>query len=260
MDLSTWIGILIPFAGTTIGAACVYFMKKNIGQITQRALTGFAAGVMVAASVWSLLIPALDQASSMGKWSFIPAAVGFWIGILFLLVLDHAIPHLHRFASKPEGPKTKLQRTTMLVMAVTLHNIPEGMAVGVVYAGLVTGSPGITAAGAMALSLGIAIQNFPEGAIISMPLRSEGMNKNKAFLAGTLSGVVEPLGALLTILASSLIVPVLPYCLSFAAGAMIYVVVEELIPEMSQGEHSDVGTVFFAVGFTVMMILDVALG
>ena len=260
MNTSTWIGILIPFAGTTLGAACVYFMKKNMNLRTQRALTGFAGGVMVAASVWSLLIPALDQSASLGKLSFIPAAVGFWAGILFLLALDHLIPHLHRFASEAEGPKTKLQKTTMLVLAVTLHNIPEGMAVGVVYAGLLTGSAGITAMGALALSLGIAIQNFPEGAIISMPLCSEGMNRHKAFAAGTLSGIVEPMGALLTILASALIVPILPYCLSFAAGAMIYVVVEELIPEMSQGEHSDVGTVFFAVGFTVMMILDVALG
>lgn len=251
---------MIPFAGTTLGAACVYFMRKNMGLFTQRALTGFAAGVMVAASVWSLLIPALEQSESMGTWSFIPAAVGFWVGVLFLLVLDHLIPHLHQGAAQAEGPKTKLQRTTMLVLAVTLHNIPEGMAVGVVYAGYVTGNAGISAAGALALSLGIAIQNFPEGAIISMPLCSEGMNKHKAFAAGTLSGIVEPMGALLTILAANLIVPILPYCLSFAAGAMIYVVVEELIPEMSQGKHSDVGTIFFAAGFTVMMILDVALG
>ena len=215
---------------------------------------------MVAASVWSLLIPALDQAQSMGKWSFVPAAVGFWVGILFLLLLDHLIPHMHRFASEPEGPKSKLQRTTMLVLAVTLHNIPEGMAVGVVFAGYVSGSVGITLAGAVALSLGIAIQNFPEGAIISMPLASEGTRRFKAFHYGVLSGVVEPLGAIATILAADLIVPALPYFLSFASGAMIYVVVEELIPEMSQGEHSDVGTIFFAVGFTVMMILDVALG
>ena len=221
MDLNTWIGILIPFVGTTLGSACVYFMKKDMGFGTQRALTGFAAGVMVAASVWSLLIPALDQAAAMGTWSFIPAAVGFWAGILFLLLLDHVIPHLHRFTNESEGPKTKLQHTTMLVLAVTLHNIPEGMAVGVVYAGFLTGSAGITAAGALALSLGIAIQNFPEGSIISMPLRSEGMSKHKAFAAGTLSGIVEPMGALLTILAAHLIVPILPYCLAFAAGAMI---------------------------------------
>ena len=260
MDLNTVYGLMIPFLGTSLGAACVFFMKKNLGISIQRALTGFAAGVMVAASVWSLLIPALDQSASMGKFSFIPAAVGFWIGILFLLLLDHAIPHLHQNSSQPEGPKSKLQRTTMLVLAVTLHNIPEGMAVGVVYAGYLAGNTGITAMGAMTLALGIAIQNFPEGAIISMPLRSEGMKKGKAFWFGVLSGAVEPVGAVLTIVAAGLIVPALPYFLSFAAGAMMYVVVEELIPEMSQGKHSDIGTVAFAVGFTVMMILDVALG
>ena len=260
MDLNTWLGILIPFLGTSLGAACVFLMKKDMSIPVQRALTGFAAGVMVAASVWSLLIPALDQAAGMGKWSFIPAAVGFWIGILFLLLLDHLIPHLHRYSNEPEGPKSKFQRTTMLVLAVTLHNIPEGMAVGVVFAGYLSGNVGISLMGAVALSLGIAIQNFPEGAIISMPLASEGVKRPKAFWYGVLSGVVEPVGALLTILAAGLIVPALPYFLSFAAGAMIYVVVEELIPEMSQGKHSDIGTVFFAVGFTVMMILDVALG
>lgn len=260
MTLDACYGILIPFLGTSLGAACVYFMKKNMQLSVQRALTGFAGGVMVAASVWSLLIPSLEQADFMGKWSFIPAAVGFWIGILFLLLLDHVIPHLHRNAEQSEGPKTKLQKTTMLVLAVTLHNIPEGMAVGVVYAGFLSGHASITLMGALALSIGIAIQNFPEGAIISMPLRSEGMKKNKAFAYGVLSGIVEPIGALLTIWASDLIVPALPYFLSFAAGAMIYVVVEELIPEMSQGKHSNIGTIFFAIGFTVMMILDVALG
>ena len=260
MDMNTVYGLLSPFLGTSLGAACVFFMKKNLGITVQRALTGFAAGVMVAASVWSLLIPALEQSEGMGKFSFVPAAVGFWIGILFLLLLDHVIPHLHRFTNTPEGPKSSLRRTTMLVLAVTLHNIPEGMAVGVVYAGYLAGNMGISAMGALALALGIAIQNFPEGAIISMPLRSEGVGKGKAFWLGVLSGAVEPLGALLTIMAAELIVPGLPYFLSFAAGAMIYVVVEELIPEMSQGEHSDVGTIFFAVGFTVMMILDVALG
>ncbi len=260
MNLHTWYGILIPFLGTSLGAACVFCMKKDMGISVQRALTGFAGGVMVAASVWSLLIPALEQSEAMGAWSFLPAAAGFWIGIGFLLLLDHLIPHLHRNAQEAEGPKTKLQRTTMLVLAVTLHNIPEGMAVGVVYAGYVTGNAGISLMGALALSVGIAIQNFPEGAIISMPLRSEGMGKSKAFLYGVLSGVVEPIGAILTILAANLIVPALPYFLSFAAGAMIYVVVEELIPEISQGKHSDVGTIFFSVGFTVMMILDVALG
>ena len=219
-----------------------------------------AAGVMVAASIWSLLIPAMEQVVDMGKLAFVPAVAGFWCGILFLLLLDHIIPHLHRNSQSAEGPKSQLKRTTMLVLAVTLHNIPEGMAVGVVYAGYLAGSTQISAAAAMALSLGIAIQNFPEGAIISMPLRAEGTGKPKAFLGGVLSGIVEPIGAILTILAAGLIVPALPYLLSFAAGAMLYVVVEELIPEMSQGEHSDVGTIFFAVGFSVMMMLDVALG
>ena len=260
MDLNTWYGILIPFIGTSLGAACVLFMKKNMSVSVQRTLTGFAAGVMVAASVWSLIIPALDQSASLGKWSFVPAAVGFWIGILFLLFLDHVIPHLHRGTDEAEGPKTHLRKTTMLVLAVTLHNIPEGMAVGVVFAGYLADDVGISLMGAVALSLGIAIQNFPEGAIISMPLHSEGMKKSKACGYGILSGAVEPIGALLTILAADLIVPALPYFLSFAAGAMIYVVVEELIPEMSQGKHSDIGTLSFAVGFTVMMILDVALG
>ena len=253
-------GILIPFLGTSLGAACVFFMKKTLSDTVQRALTGFAAGVMVAASVWSLLIPAMEQSAGMGKLSFVPAVVGFWIGVLFLLALDHIIPHLHPKSGQTEGPKSQLQRTTMMVLAVTLHNIPEGMAVGVVYAGYLSGSAQITAAGALALSLGIAIQNFPEGAIISMPLRAEGMKKGKAFCGGVLSGVVEPIGAVLTILAAKLIVPALPYLLSFAAGAMLYVVVEELIPEMSQGEHSNIGTLFFAVGFSVMMMLDVALG
>ncbi len=253
-------GIAIPFLGTALGAACVFFMKKALSDRVQRALTGFAAGVMVAASVWSLLIPAMEQSAGMGKWAFVPAAVGFWIGILFLLLLDHIIPHLHQNSTQAEGPKSQLERTTMMVLAVTLHNSPEGMAVGVVYAGYRSGSAQITAAGALALSLGIAIQNFPEGAIISMPLRAEGMSKGRAFLGGVLSGIVEPIGAVLTILAAGLIVPALPYLLSFAAGAMLYVVVEELIPEMSEGVHSDIGTVYFAVGFSVMMVLDVALG
>ena len=253
-------GIAIPFLGTALGAACVFFMKKALSDRVQRALTGFAAGVMVAASVWSLLIPSIEQSADMGKFSFIPAAVGFWIGVLFLLLLDHMIPHLHQNSDKAEGPKSRLQRTTMLVLAVTLHNIPEGMAVGVVYAGYLTGNTKITVMGAMALSIGIAIQNFPEGAIISMPLRSEGMGKGRAFAGGVLSGIVEPIGAVLTILAAGLIVPALPYLLSFAAGAMFYVVVEELIPEMSAGEHSNIGTIFFAVGFSLMMVLDVALG
>ena len=253
-------GILIPFLGTSLGAGCVFFLKKALSDSIQRALTGFAAGVMVAASVWSLLIPAMDQSASMGRLAFFPAAVGFWLGILFLLLLDHVIPHLHQNSAQAEGPRSQLQRTTMMVLAVTLHNIPEGMAVGVVYAGYLSGSAQITAASALALSLGIAIQNFPEGAIISMPLRAEGMSKGRAFWGGVLSGIVEPIGAVLTVLAAGIIVPALPYLLSFAAGAMLYVVVEELIPEMSQGEHSNIGTVFFAVGFSVMMVLDVALG
>ena len=260
MPTEVVLGLLIPFLGTTLGAACVFFLKNTMSGTLQRILTGFAAGVMVAASVWSLLIPSIEQAEHMGIWSFIPAVAGFWAGILFLLLLDHVIPHLHLGSKEAEGPKTKLQKTTMLVLAVALHNIPEGMAVGVVYAGYLSGSAEISAMGALALALGIAIQNFPEGAIISMPLRSEGAGKGKAFTYGLLSGVVEPVGALLTIAASGIIIPSLPYLLSFAAGAMIYVVVEELIPEMSQGEHSNIGTLFFAVGFSVMLVLDVALG
>lgn len=234
--------------------------EKEMNLLVQRSLTGFAAGVMVAASVWSLLIPAMEQAEAMGQWAFVPAAAGFWIGILFLLLLDKTIPHLHMNSSKAEGPKSSFGRSTMLVLAVTLHNLPEGMAVGVVYAGWLSGDAGITAMGALALSLGIAIQNFPEGAIISMPLRAEGAGRGKAFLYGALSGAVEPIGAALTLLAAHYVVPFLPYLLSFAAGAMVYVVVEELIPEMSEGKHSNLGTILFAVGFTIMMALDVALG
>ncbi len=253
-------GILIPFAGTALGSACVFFMRKEMNKMVQRALTGFASGVMVAASIWSLIIPALEQSESMGGLSFIPACVGFWLGILFLLLLDSVIPHLHMNADKVEGPRAGFKKTTMMVLAVTLHNIPEGMAVGVVYAGLISGSSSITAGGALALALGIAIQNFPEGAIISMPLCAEGNGKGKAFLGGVLSGAVEPLGALLTILAAGFFIPAMPYLLSFAAGAMMYVVVEELIPEMSSGEHSNIGVIMFALGFTLMMVLDVALG
>ena len=253
-------GILIPFLGTALGAACVLFMKNTLNILLQRILTGFAAGVMVAASIWSLLVPAMEQAADMGQWAFVPAVAGFWLGILFLLVLDRTIPHLHQGSSEPEGPRVALKRTTMLVLAVTLHNIPEGMAVGVVFAGCLSGDSAVTMTGALALSIGIAIQNFPEGAIISMPLKAEGMKKQKAFLYGMLSGIVEPVAALLTVLASGFLVPALPYLLSFAAGAMIYVVVEELIPEMSAGQHSNMGTVFFAFGFTVMLALDVALG
>ena len=253
-------GLMIPLLGTTLGAACVFFMRGRLHRSVQRGLTGFASGVMVAASFFSLLLPALEQSAPMGRWAFLPAVIGFGVGVAFLLFLDHIIPHLHMNAETAEGPRSRLKKTTMLILAVTLHNIPEGMAVGVVYAGVLAGSSGLTAAGAMALSAGIAIQNFPEGAIISMPLRAEGMSKGRAFLGGVLSGIVEPIGAVLTILAASLIVPALPYLLSFAAGAMLYVVVEELIPEMSQGRHSNLGTVFFAVGFSVMMVLDVALG
>ncbi|MGN8800200.1 ZIP family metal transporter [Candidatus Merdisoma sp. HCP28S3_D10] len=253
-------GILIPFVGTSLGAAMVLFMKNSLNEQVNRALLGFAAGVMVAASIWSLLIPAMEQSARKGSWAFVPAVAGFWAGILFLLLLDHLIPHLHQNSEEAEGPKSRLKRTTMLVLAVTLHNIPEGMAVGVVYAGLISRNTYITVTGALALSIGIAIQNFPEGAIISLPLQAEGTGKGKAFLYGVLSGVVEPVGAFLTILAATLVLPALPYLLSFAAGAMLYVVIEELIPEMSAGKHSDIGTLFFAAGFTLMMALDVALG
>lgn len=258
--MEIFIGILIPFIGTTLGSACVLFIKKGLGDKVGKALTGFAAGVMVAASMWSLIIPAIEQSSDMGKFSFVPAFVGVWFGMLFLLLLDRLVPHIHAKSGEQEGPKSKLRRTTMMVLAVTLHNIPEGMAVGVIYAGFLSGNAKITAASAMALSLGIAIQNFPEGAIISLPLKAEGEKKGKAFLNGVLSGAVEPVGAVLTLLLANLIVPVLPYLLSFAAGAMLYVVVEELIPEMSQGHHSNIGTIFFAAGFSIMMTLDVALG
>lgn len=253
-------GIMIPFIGTSLGAACVFFMRGDLKRNVQRALTGFAAGVMVAASVWSLLIPSMEQSEGMGVWSFVPAVAGFWMGIVFLLALDRAIPHLHLNSEKAEGPQSRLSRTTMLVLAVALHNLPEGMAIGAVFAGMLMENTGITLTGALALSLGIAIQNFPEGAIISMPLKAEGVSKPRAFLYGVLSGVIEPIGAVVTILAARHVVPVLPYLLSFAAGAMLYVVVEELIPEMSEGEHSNLGTVWFAVGFTLMMALDVALG
>lgn len=239
---------------------CVFFMKKTLGDLVQRSLAGFAAGVMVAASIWSLLIPAIDQSAHLGKLSFLPAFAGFWCGILFLLALDHLIPHLHVGSEQAEGPKSNLSRTVMMVLAVTLHNIPEGMAVGVMYAGFLSDNPQITAASALALSLGIAIQNFPEGAIISLPLRSEGNKRGKSFALGVLSGAVEPVGAILAIALASIVTPILPYMLAFAAGAMIYVVVEELIPEASEGEHSNLGTIAFAIGFALMMMLDVALG
>ena len=260
MDMNILATIGLPFLGTTIGAGCVFFMKGQMNRTVQRILTGFAGGVMVAASIWSLIIPAIDQSAHMGKFAFLPAFVGVWAGFLFLLLLDQLIPHLHLNSEQPEGAPSKLGKSTMLVLAVALHNLPEGMAVGVVVAGWLTGNESISAAAALALSLGIALQNLPEGAIISMPLASGGMKRSKAFGYGVVSGVVEPIGAILTILLAELMVPILPYLLSFSAGAMLYVVVEELIPEMSEGEHSNIGTIFFAVGFTLMMMLDVALG
>lgn len=253
-------GIALPFLGTALGAACVFFMKKSLGSEVQSALSGFAAGVMVAASIWSLLIPAIEQSAYMGPWSFVPSVVGLWLGVLFLLLLDHLIPHINRSDSATEGVSCHLGKRTKMVLAVTLHNIPEGMAVGAVYAGYLMGNSEISAMGALALSMGIAIQNFPEGAIISMPLKAEGVRKRRAFFDGVLSGIVEPLFAVLTILLSELIVPLLAYFLSFAAGAMLYVVVEELVVEAVAGENADRGTLFFALGFSLMMLLDVALG
>ena len=252
--------VFIPFVGTCLGAAGVFFMKGEMSQKLQRSLTGFAAGVMVAASVWSLIIPAMEQSQHMGKLAFVPALIGVGLGFVCLLILDSIIPHLHLNSDCPEGTQCNLGKSTMLVLAVALHNLPEGMAVGVVAAGWLGGNENISFASAMVLALGIAIQNLPEGAIISMPLKSSGMKNHKAFGYGVVSGVIEPIGAIATILLANLIVPILPYLLSFAAGAMLYVVVEELIPEMSQGEHSNIGTIFFAVGFTLMMVLDVALG
>ena len=259
--MNTFIGLMIPFLGTTFGSGMVYLMRNKMSDKLEKILLGFASGVMVAASVWSLLIPSIDMATEQGKVAYISAAVGFLLGIIFLLVLDSVIPHLHVNEDKPEGLNTdKLKKTTMMVFAVTLHNIPEGMAVGVALAGSLYGNNAITLASALALSIGIAIQNFPEGAIISMPLKEEGMSKNKAFFLGTISGAVEPLFGFITILLTSFVVPILPYILSFAAGAMIYVVVEELIPESQNGLHSNIGTIGFAIGFVLMMILDVALG
>lgn len=251
--------IILPFLGTTLGAMCSLLIKNEIDKRLERALTGFAAGVMVAASIWSLLIPAMEQSEDMGKLSVLPACVGMWVGVLFLLALDKIVPHLHMNSDKPEGIKSSISKTTKLVLAVTLHNIPEGMAVGVVVAGWIAGSENITFSAALILAVGIAIQNFPEGAIVSMPLRSAGTGKFKACAYGILSGVVEPLGAVLTMLLAGLLTPVLPYLLGFAAGAMLYVVVEELIPEMSEGDHSNIGTIAFMVGFSLMMILDVVL-
>ncbi|MBO6159129.1 MAG: ZIP family metal transporter [Firmicutes bacterium] len=259
MNTQVWMGILLPFLGTSLGAAMVFVLKDKISASLQRVLTGFAAGVMVAASFWSLLSPALESSEGLGKLSFIPAAVGFLIGIGFLLLLDTVTPHMH-MDEQMEGPKSSLKRTTKLILAVTLHNIPEGMAVGVVYAGWVAGETGVSQAAALALALGIALQNFPEGAIVSMPLRAEGMPKAKTFWYGVLSGIVEPIASLITIAAASVVTSILPYMLAFAAGAMFYVVVEELIPEMSEGKHSNAATIAFALGFVLMMVLDVALG
>lgn len=260
MDINILMIILLPFMGTVAGSGLVFFLKKEMNRKLQRALMGFAAGVMVAASVWSLIIPAMEQSEHMGKLSFLPAFIGVWCGVLFLLALDHIIPHLHINSENPEGIRCGLKKPTMLFFAVALHNFPEGMAVGVVAAGWLGGSEAVSMSAAMALAIGIAIQNVPEGAIISMPLRSEGSSRIKAFGYGALSGVIEPVGAVATILLAGLMVPVLPYLLAFAAGAMLYVVVEELIPEMSEGEHSNIGTMFFTVGFSLMMVLDVALG
>lgn len=258
--MNIFLGILIPFLGTTLGSSLVFFMKDKINSKIEKILLGFASGVMIAASVWSLIIPSIEMAENQNLITWLPASIGFLLGIIFLLALDNIIPHLHLNSDLPEGPKSKLKKTTMMVLAVTLHNLPEGMAVGVIFAGYLSGNTSITLTGAFALSIGIAIQNFPEGAIISMPLKSEGMTKSKSFLYGTLSGIVEPIGSIITILLTKSVVPFLPYLLSFAAGAMIYVVVEELIPESQTGEHSNIGTIGVAIGFVLMMILDVALG
>lgn len=260
MNISLVVGLMIPFTGTTLGAAMVFFMRNQLNQKLEKLLLGFAAGVMIAASMWSLLIPSIDMAAQQQKIAWMPATMGFLLGMAFLLFLDSIIPHLHIESRQAEGIKAKMKKTTMMVFAVTLHNIPEGMAVGVTFAGALLGDAQITMAGAMSLALGIAIQNFPEGAIISMPLKSEGISKRRAFVYGTLSGLVEPVAAVLTICLANMIVPLLPYFLAFAAGAMIYVVVEELIPESQAGEHSNISTIGVAAGFVIMMILDVALG
>ena len=258
--MSIVLGLMIPFLGTLLGSACVFFMKKDLKDTVKKLLLGFASGVMVAASIWSLLIPSLNESASMGSFSWVPAAIGFLLGILFLLALDSIIPHLHPSHDQPEGMKSNLHKSSMLVFAVTLHNIPEGMAVGIVFAGMLANASTVTFAQALALSIGIAIQNFPEGAIISMPLKETGISKVKAFIYGTLSGIVEPIAGALTIFISASVSSCLPYILSFAAGAMMYVVVEELIPKTAQGKHSNLGTVGFAIGFVLMMILDTTLG
>lgn len=258
--MQIFIGIMLPFFGTALGAACVFLFRRELRPSLQKSFLGFASGVMVAASVWSLLIPAMDMSEAMGKFAFVPAAAGFLLGIAFLLFMDKAVPHLHMGSEQSEGPRVALKKTTMLVLAVTLHNIPEGLSAGAVFAGVLAQNSAVTLAGAFALSIGIAIQNFPEGAIISLPLRSEGMGRGRSFLCGALSGIVEPIAAGLTLLLAAYVQPILPYLLSFSAGAMIYVVVEELIPEASEGEHSNIGTITFALGFVLMMVLDVALG
>ena len=253
-------GLLVPFLGTVLGASMVFFLRQQVNPLVQKGMTGFAAGVMVAAGIWSLLIPAMEASSALNDLAFLPAVIGFWLGTLFLLLLDKVIPHLHQYSDEAEGMKSSLPKTTMMILAVTLHNIPEGMAVGVVLAGWQAGAADISLGSALAMSLGIAIQNFPEGAVVALPLKAEGFSSAKSFLAGVISGVVEPLGGLLTIIAAEMVIPVLPYFLAFAAGAMFYVVVEELIPEMSSGSHSNVGVITFAAGFTLMMTLDVVLG
>lgn len=260
MDTTLIAGLLIPLAGTVLGAATVLLLKKEIGNHTQKTLLGFASGVMVAASVWSLLIPGMEMAAGMGKWRVMPAVAGFVAGMAFLLIIDKITPHLHLGESKPEGPRSHLSRTSMLALAVTIHNLPEGMAVGTVIAGALAPGSGISTASAVALAVGIAIQNLPEGAIISMPMRLAGNSRKRSFAIGALSGVVEPLGALLVVVLAELITPAMPYMLAFAAGAMLYVVVEELIPEASSGEHSNMSTVGFAIGFALMMVLDVVMG
>ena len=259
-EFSVFIGLLIPLLSTMLGSAFVFFMKDEMSARVQKSLLGFASGVMVAASVWSLLIPAMEMGADNGKWSVVPATVGFLLGIGFLLALDELTPHLHVGSDTPEGPRSRLSRTAMLALAVTIHNLPEGMAVGVVFAGAEQGASGLSVASAVAVSLGIAIQNVPEGAIISMPMRAEGNSRWRSFLIGSLSGAVEPIGALAVLLLASLLMPVMPYMLAFAAGAMFYVVVEELIPEASSGQHSNLSTIGFAIGFVLMMVLDVVMG
>lgn len=254
------IGLLIPLLGTMIGAAFVFLMKNEMSLRVQKSLLGFASGVMVAASVWSLLIPAMEMEEAKGAWSVVPAAVGFLLGMGFLLLLDEVTPHLHIGTNKPEGPHSRLSKTAMLALAVTIHNLPEGMAVGAVFAGAEEQLVGLSLTSVLAVSIGIAIQNIPEGAIISMPMRAAGNSKWRSFAIGSLSGIVEPLGGLIIILLASIMTPILPYLLAFAAGAMLYVVIEELIPEASEGEHSNVSTIGFAIGFVLMMVLDVVMG